>query len=186
MERSLRDRLKNIAQKNKVPLGSIITEFIIERAVARLMKDQILEKHLVFKGGYVALRCYESPRYTVDLDAIAYMRSRDEIALLAKKALADDVADLVWFEFEKEVDLVTQQEYGGIRLQYRAGIGEKTAKTRALAQIIKLDIGVGDPVTPGPKKTSITEKIGSESISWMVYPIETIVAEKLHCLIARG
>ncbi|NRA47414.1 MAG: nucleotidyl transferase AbiEii/AbiGii toxin family protein [Oligoflexales bacterium] len=28
--------------------------------------------------------------------------------------------------------------------------------------------------------------LGSSSVSWLVYPIETIVAEKLHCLIMRG
>lgn len=71
------------------------------------------------------------------------------------------------------------------RLKYRAGIGEKPQNIKR-AQVLKVDIGIGDPVTPGPLTKEIEEKLGSQSITWQVYNIETIIAEKLHCLISRS
>ena len=50
-----------------------------------------------------------------------------------------------------------------------------------------LDLGIGDPVTPGPqKKQTPTISSPNDEIIWSVYPIETIFAEKPHALISRG
>ena len=55
------------------------------------------------------------------------------------------------------------------------------------AQIIHFDLGIGDPITPGPQY-KITPSLcpGNEYISWAVYPVETMCAEKLHALISHG
>ena len=48
-------------------------------------------------------------------------------------------------------------------------------------------IGIGDPVTPSPQKKQTAALLAeNEKISWSVYPIETICAEKLHALISHG
>jgi predicted nucleotidyltransferase component of viral defense system len=48
-------------------------------------------------------------------------------------------------------------------------------------------LGIGDPVTPGPQKKKTPSLLsGNDEISWSVYPIETICAEKLHALISHG
>jgi predicted nucleotidyltransferase component of viral defense system len=162
-----------------------VTDFLIERIVFRLVGSPSLKNHLIFKGGYVGLRCYQSPRYTIDLDAIAHRKDIGTVIEEAKQAISCDLNDSVWFELEREVDLKTQNEYGGICLKYRAGIGDKPENIKK-AQTVKVDIGIGDPVTPGPLTTIIDEKLGEKSITWQVYNIETIIAEKLHCLISRS
>lgn len=68
---------------------------------------------------------------------------------------------------------------------YQAGIG-KVLKNIKKAQIINFDHGIGDPITPGPQTVEVSPLIGHELISWSVYPIETICAEKLHALISHG
>jgi hypothetical protein len=102
-----------------------------------------------------------------------------------RKQAEHNLDDGVWFRFETQVDLATQGEYGGIRHVYRAGIGE-VLKNIKKAQIINFDLGIGDPITPGPQKVEVNTLIGQESMSWSVYPIETICAEKLHTLISHG
>ncbi len=179
------DRLKNIAKESKTPFQAVATDFLIERIVFRLATDPNLKNHLIFKGGYVGLRCYKSPRYTVDLDAIAHRKDIKSVVETAKQAMTTDLGDQVWFELEKTIDLETQNEYGGVCLQYRAGIGEKPRNIKK-SQVLKIDIGIGDPVTPGPLIKEIEEKLGEQSITWQVYNIETIIAEKLHCLVARS
>lgn len=183
---STRQKLTILSSKMGVKYSNIETAFLIERLIARLMNDKKLSNHLVFKGGFVGLRVYESPRYTIDLDALLLKANIESTLELVKKKAEFDIDDGVWFKFEDQVDLATQGEYGGIRQVYRAGIGE-VLKNLKKAQVIHFDLGIGDPVTPGPIKIETPSYLSQvENISWSVYPIETIIAEKLHALISHG
>lgn len=177
--------LRRIATELQVAHGEIVTKFLIERAVARLMQDPMLHDNLVFKGGFVLLSLYDSPRHTKDLDAVLVGKSPEIIHERIKQAMQKDMQDCTWFLYEDMVDLVTQNEYGGTRFQFRAGL-LPIAKDIKRAQILNIDIGTGDPVTPGPIETLSHSLIGDDSISWRVYPIETVIAEKLHPLVALG
>ncbi len=183
---SVRQKLINLSVEKSVPFQNLETAFILERLVARLTADEELRKHLVFKGGFVGLKVYESSRYTVDVDALVLNANVDSVLEGAKRCAEIDLDDGVWFRIEDQVDLTTQGEYGGIRQSYRAGIGE-ILKDLKKAQIVHFDVGIGDPITPGPKiLLTPSLLLPDEDISWSVYPIETIIAEKLHALIAHG
>jgi hypothetical protein len=109
---------------------------LIERLVARLVADKKLCQHLVFKGGFVGLRVYGSPRYTIDLDALLVRANIDSTLERVKKRAEMDSGDSTWFRFESQTILTTQGEYGGIRQVYRVGIREilsniKRAQTMA-------------------------------------------------------
>ncbi|PIT99463.1 MAG: hypothetical protein COT74_10715 [Bdellovibrionales bacterium CG10_big_fil_rev_8_21_14_0_10_45_34] len=182
---SVRQKLTTLSKKLESKYRDIETVFLIERLVARLIADKKLADRLVFKGGFVGLMVYESPRYTVDLDAPLVKSNIEHTLEQVKKQAEYDLDDGVWFRFESQVDLATQGEYGGIRHVYRAGIGE-ILKNIKKAQIINFDLGIGDPITPGPHKVELNTLISQESISWSVYPIETICAEKLHAFISHG
>lgn len=183
---SIRQKIIDLGKKLGVEPRDLETVFMIERLVARLIADKKLASHLVFKGGFVGLKIYESPRYTVDLDALLLKANIDEALERVKQQAESDLNDGVWFRFESQTDLATQGEYGGIRHSYRAGIGE-VLKNLKKAQVVHFDLGIGDPVTPGPQKKQTPSLItGNDEISWSVYPIETICAEKLHALISHG
>jgi hypothetical protein len=180
---SVVQKLTSLAAKNGVPYEYLATEFLIERLACRLLSEKTLYKVLVFKGGFVGLKVYDSKRYTVDLDALLKKSEIDATLGLARAAAEHDLDDGVWFRYEAQVDLAAQGEYGGIRQIYRAGFGE-VLKKLTKAQIINFDLGLGDPVKPIAAKT--TSLLLDEEISWSIYPIETIVAEKLHALVDRG
>ena len=182
---SISAKISNLARKQGVTYQSMSTAFLIERLLARIVSDKTLLKKLVFKGGYVGLRVYNSERYTVDLDALLLNADVEKTLIKTAKAIESDIADGTWFELETQIDLKNQGEYGGVRQVYRGGIGEKPSDIRK-AQIIHFDLGIGDPVTPSPVLTKTPELIGVEEISWQVYPVETIIAEKLQTLIVRG
>ncbi len=142
-------------------------------------------QRLVFKGGFVGLRIYDSGRYTVDLDALLVKADIESTLTLATEKAEEDLDDGVWFRFESQVDLDTQGEYGGIRQVYRAGVGEILQNLKK-AQMIHFDMGIGDPITPGPFQAETPSLLPkNEDFSWSVYPVETIVAEKLHALIVH-
>jgi len=183
---SVRQKLVNLSHDLGIPYQNLETAFMLERLVARLVADETLHKHLIFKGGFVGLRVYDSLRYTVDVDALVVKADVSTTLEQARKRVESDLDDGVWFRFEDQVDLATQGEYGGIRQVYRAGIGE-VLKNLKKARIVHFDIGIGDPVTPGPLKVETPSLVSpNDGLSWSVYPIETIIAEKLHALIARG
>ncbi len=183
--KSIATKLSKLSRQKGVSYQSIATSFLLERLLARLIFNQDLAKCLVFKGGYVGLRVYNSARYTIDLDALLV---KAEVATTMKQttlAIESDIDDGTWFVLDSQIDLKTQGEYGGIRQIFRAGIGEQPRDIRR-SQVINFDLGIGDPVTPGPVKMKTSELIGDGDLSWQVYPIETILAEKLQTLIERG
>jgi len=181
---SIRQCLLNIHKQTGVSFLNLETEFLIEHLVARLVSNEPLRESLVFKGGFVGLRVYQSSRYTVDLDALLMRSNLDNTLEKTKAAAEQDLGDGVWFHFEEQMDLATQGEYGGIRQVYRTGIGERLKNVKK-AQIINFDLGIGDPVTPRPIATETRGLLSDEDLSWSVYPIETIIAEKLHALVVR-
>ncbi len=183
---SIRQKLTTLSSKLGVKYSNLETAFLLERLLARLLTDKNLSKHLVFKGGFVGLKIYDSPRYTIDLDALLVKANIKPTLNLVKEKTESNLNDGVWFRFEDQVDLTTQGEYGGIRQIYRAGVGE-IIKNLKKAQVIHFDLGIGDPVTPGPQKKETPTMLSKEEhLCWLVYPIETIIAEKLHALISHG
>lgn len=180
---SIRQRLSNLAQQYGLSYQNVATTFLLERLVARITSDKNLHKSLVFKGGYVSLRVYESVRYTTDVDALLF-KSDLQYTLNAIRLLVEkNIDDGVWFKFEKEIDLKNQGEHGGVRQVYRSGIGG-IPKNIKKAQIIHFDLGTGDSVHPVKVKTP--ELIGKGELSWFVYPVETIIAEKIHAWVDHG
>lgn len=112
---SVRRKLTVIAKNLGVKYRDIETIFLIERLVARLIANTKLSSNLVFKGGFVGLKVYDSPRYTVDLDALLVKSNIGQTLDHAKNQAEIDLDDGVWFRFERQIDLATQGEYGGIR-----------------------------------------------------------------------
>lgn len=74
-------------------------------------------------------------------------------------------------------------EYPGYRITLNASFGKMKDK-------IHVDVGIGDAVNPQNREIKLFEYRGKpffeESISLLVYPIETIFAEKLETVLSKG
>ena len=73
----------------------------------------------------------------------------------------------------------------GIGWIYKGGLGDEIPK-KGKYQFFHIEIGIGDPITPAAISLKTEYLLGSGDLSWKVYPPETILAEKLHTLVARG
>jgi hypothetical protein len=76
---SIRHRLLDPSGKLGTSYQNLETVFLLERFVARLLTDEAISEHLVFKGGFVGMKVYGSPRYTTDVDAIQKDRAATKI-----------------------------------------------------------------------------------------------------------
>ena len=94
---SIQAKLNSIAKQRGSTLQQMLTLFLLERTAARLLADPYLQNNLIFKGGYVGVRVYNSPRYTTDLDAVVRgMAPKDAIDRI-KTAMDVDTGDGAWF-----------------------------------------------------------------------------------------
>ena len=111
LARTIASRLLNISKEKNIAYRYVAINFFIERMVARILASS-LKDALIFKGGYVGLRVYDSKRYTVDLDAVLNSNQSKRNLDSLQKAIESDLNDGVWFKFEGQEKLPLQKICG--------------------------------------------------------------------------
>jgi hypothetical protein len=182
--------LKLLAKKSeRLSLNELRLVIALERAIARIEQHPRLSENLIFKGGFVLLKTLESTRFTRDVDALAIGIPRASIVEIVEEALIVDLDDGLWFGDINAEDLKDQGPYGGFRFSCAFQIGDppkEKSKIRKLSRL-HIDIGYGDAVNKmTPKQPMPQILIDSRPVSWSVYPLEYIFAEKLEALFSRG
>ncbi|MDJ8954127.1 nucleotidyl transferase AbiEii/AbiGii toxin family protein, partial [Clostridium perfringens] len=90
--------IKELAKReSRLSVNEIRVIVAIERAIARLSVTDGLTEHLVFKGGFVLLKGYGSPRFTRDVDALAIAVGKAQVAERVQIALTTDLDDGLWY-----------------------------------------------------------------------------------------
>lgn len=184
-EQALKDRLQTIAKEKEIHFNACWKQLLLERFLARLSRSLHVDK-FIFKGGFLLSFMMKIGRETVDLDFLLTRMNAETDAL--KEVFQEIVSvtsdDGFTFSFES-IELLSQphMEYPG----YRTTLKTSFAKMR---DKIHVDVGIGDIVEPQNKKLKLSEYRGKpffeESISLLVYPIETIFAEKLETVLSKG
>jgi hypothetical protein len=188
--KKVKDALKKLAGiEGQSSLNELRLVVALERVVARLERHPRLSEHLIFKGGFVLLKTVESARFTRDVDALATGISRERIVAMVEHALKVDLDDGLWFGDVEANDLKDQGPYGGYRFDCAFQIGDPPKEETKIKRLsrIHIDVGFGDAVKTMTKKQPM-ESILPESkpISWSIYPMEYVFAEKLEALFSRG
>lgn len=125
-------------------------------------------------------------RETVDLD---FLLTRMTAGLKTLQEIFEEILEIssedgFTFSFES-IALLSQphMEYSGYRITLRVFFGKIKDK-------IQIDVGMGDIVEPQNLEIRLFEYRGKpffeESISLLVYPLETIFAEKLESVLSKG
>lgn len=159
----------------------------LERVIARLERRKELAEHLVFKGGFVMLKIYDSERFTRDGDALAVGIDKEKLKALIDQAITEDLDDGMWFGDLHVDDLEEQGRYGSYRFDLAFQIGPPDPKKIHKLSRIHIDVGFSDRLPARPAASTMPSILDHESpVSWKAYPIEYIFAEKLETLYDRG
>lgn len=187
-EKQITRAMKALVQKeSRFTINEVRLIVAIERAIARLSATSELAEHLVFKGGFVLLKSYESSRFTRDADALAVAISKDKLSNLVQTALDRDLDDGLWFGDVQFQELTEQGEYGAYRFDCAFQIGEPDLKKMHKFSRTHIDIGFSDRLSVRPENQVMPSLLEHEDpVTWKVYPIEYIIAEKLQTLFDRG
>lgn len=180
--------MKQLVQKEpRFNLNGIRIIVAIERAIARLSALSELAKHLVFKGGFVLLKSYKSSRFTRDADALAISIPKEKLSVLIRKALVADLDDGLWFGDIQVRELTEQGDYGAYRFDCAFQIGEPDLKKIHKLSRMHIDVSFNDRLPTQPRDEIMPSLLNyEEPVSWKIYPIEYIVAEKLQTFFDRG
>ena len=184
-EQALKDRLLIIAKEKGILFNQCWKNLLLERFLARLSKSSEREK-IIFKGGFLLSYLIDIGRETMDLDFLMNRinAEEEEIRNSIERVLSEKLEDGFVFLYEK-TELLEQPHmaYAGYRITLKVLFGKMRDK-------IQIDVGVGDVVVPESRTFPVFSHRGKPlfegEISLMVYPAETIFAEKLETVISKG
>ena len=180
--KSIRTKLLNVAKKENVFYQTILTRFFQERLLFRISQTRY-RNNFYLKGGAL-MYAYErfAARPTLDIDFLGKNISNEGATIVAAfKEICSVPYDEDGVIFD--IDHITSQnitefkDYHGIRLSI-------PVKMDTIAQVLTMDIGFGDVVTPSPIALDypiLLEQLPSVNI--MAYSLETVIAEKMHAII---
>jgi predicted nucleotidyltransferase component of viral defense system len=184
LAQSIYDRLRNRAQLAKRPFDWVLQSYANERFLYRLSKSEHCQK-FVLKGGLIFVG-WEIPlrRHTTDIDFRVFTdNSVENIRNIIRDICLQQVED-DGMSFEPAlitVDVILEQaEYPGVRVRFVGRLGDKTKVP------MQIDMGFSDEITPQPIAITYPTLLDMPSPELRGYPKETVVAEKLHCLVFRG
>lgn len=181
--RALEDRLKLIAEKERVVLERLRREVAFDRLLARLFGKE--DAPWVLKGGYALEVRIKEARATRDIDlALRHTLGKakgealnDAILNALRAAAALDLGDFFQFEFGDAMMDLNAAPYGGARFPITARMDRRV--------FIKfhLDVGAGDVVLTPFDMTPGRDWLGFAGVPAPTFPMisrEQHFAEKVH------
>jgi len=172
--------LRARARRDGRPTDELLVLYVLERFLFRLSVSQHRDR-LVLKGGML-LAAFDERRPTADVDLLARAVNNDieSMTRIVFEVLAVTVDDGVEFEpAGSRSDVIRDADpYTGVRITVPARVDRARHPLR-------VDVDVGDPVTPSPVEIPYPALLG-EPFSLVGYPLETVLAEKLVTMVDRG
>ncbi len=153
----------------------------MERFLERISLSQYRDNFILKGGMLVAAVGGLDTRATMDIDTTvkSLNLSKDNAIKIVKDIIAVDIPDDVQFKITKVTDIMEEHDYPGIRFMLEATLDK-------MRQAVKIDISTGDIITPGAVEYSYNLMFEDRSISLWTYNLETLLAEKLETIMARG
>ena len=180
--KSIRSKLLNVAKKEDVFYQTVLTRYFQERLLYRMSQTRF-RNNFYLKGGAL-LYAFErfAARPTLDIDFLGHDISNEGAAIIAAFREICSVPyeeDGIVFDTERMTaqNITEFKDYHGIRLSI-------PVKMDTISQVLTMDIGFGDVVTPSPVNLEyplLLEHLPVPNI--LAYSIETVIAEKMHAVI---
>ena len=177
----VKGRIKNVAKENKADARTPMRIYMMERFLERVVSSEYKDNFIIKGGMLVTAMVGVALRSTMDIDTS--IRNQSLSAEDARKII-DEIKDInlgdgVIFEVKEVSNIMDEMEYPGIRFTMNAVMGK-------LVTPMKIDISTGDVITPRAIEYQYKLLLDDRSISLWSYNLETILAEKLQTVLARG
>lgn len=177
----IKGRIKSVAKQNNADARTLMRIYMMERFLERLAQSEYRDNFIIKGGILVTAMIGVAHRSTMDIDtSMKNLNLSAEDALQVVNQVKDiDLDDGVSFEVKDVSNIMDEMEYPGIRVTMNANVGR-------LITPLKIDISTGDVITPRAIEFNYDLLLEDRSISLWSYNLETILAEKLQTVLARG
>ena len=177
----IKGRIKSVAKQNNADARTLMRIYMMERFLERLAQSEYRDNFIIKGGILVTAMIGVAHRSTMDIDtSMKNLNLSAEDALRVVNQVKDiDLDDGVSFEVKDVSNIMDEMEYPGIRVTMNANVGR-------LITPLKIDISTGDVITPRAIDFNYALLLEDRSISLWSYNLETILAEKLQTVLARG
>ncbi len=179
--RQLKDKIKLLSNGDSNISQMYLRNYFMERFLERISVSEYCENFVLKGGMLVASLIGLQMRATMDIDTTvrALNLSAEDAERIVGEIIGIDVDDGVSFEFKSIDTIMEEHEYTGVRILLNAAFDN-------IRQPIKMDISTGDVITPSAINYNYTLMFEDRSIGIYTYNVETLLAEKLETILARG
>lgn len=177
----IKGRIKSVAKQNNADARTLMRIYMMERFLERLAQSEYRDNFIIKGGILVTAMIGVAHRSTMDIDtSMKNLNLSAEDALRVVNQVKDiDLDDGASFDVKDVSNIMDEMEYPGIRVTMNANVGR-------LITPLKIDISTGDVITPRAIEFNYDLLLEDRSISLWSYNLETILAEKLQTVLARG
>ena len=178
---SITQKLRNKAKELDLNYNLVLSKFFLDEFL-KLISISVHRENFMLKGGMLLIYSLGvQNRSTQDIDFLVKGFPIETVKL--KKFLEEILGDTnkkdIWFEINGTAEEIrAEDEYGGITFHL---IGH-------LANIripFSIDIATGDPIYPLPRLERYSTILG-DNIELNMYPLETVLSEKLQTILTRA
>jgi len=177
----LKALVRNISKGNSAKAQIIIRNYVMERFLERLSLSRY-RSNLILKGGtLVASIVGLDNRSTMDMDAtLKNLPLTEESARkVVEEITSIRIDDGMAFEIKSLAPIMDESDYPGIRLTLDTALENMHTP-------LKIDFSTGDVITPREVSYSFRLLFEDRTISILAYNLETVLAEKIETVLARG
>lgn len=177
----VKGRIKNVAKENKADARTLMRIYMMERFLERVSNSKYKDNFIIKGGMLVTAMVGVANRSTMDIDTSLKNQnlSAEDARRIVDEIKDIDLGDGVTFEIKEVSNIMDEMEYPGIRFTMNAIMGK-------LVTPMKIDISTGDVITPRAIEYQYKLLLDDRSIRLWSYNLETILAEKLQTVLARG
>lgn len=179
---SVRARLLNYSKQSGIPFQNLLDEFALGRFLWRLSRSRF-QKDYILKGAQL-FRLWGTTRHrpTRDLDLLGH-GPPDEQTLHSHftevLGVPSEPPDGLIWEAVETGPIRRELKHGGVHAILRGSLDGARVS-------VQVDVGFGDAVSPAPDQREWSGLIGFSSAELLVYPPETVIAEKLEAAVVLG
>jgi predicted nucleotidyltransferase component of viral defense system len=179
--RQLKALVRNMSGGDSAKAQIIIRNYVMERFLERLSLSKYRD-NLILKGGtLVAAMVGLDQRSTLDVDATIKNLPLSETGArqIVEEITSMQIEDGMYFVIKSVSPIMDEADYPGIRIMLDTTLENMHTP-------LKIDFSTGDVITPREVAYSFRLLFEERTISILAYNLETVLAEKLETLIARG
>lgn len=179
--KQLKDKVRNVSKGDNNIAKTLIRNFMMERFLERVSLSEYRNNFILKGGMLVASIVGVDMRATMDIDTTvkALPLNEEDARRIISEICMISIEDGVNFQITSVTSIMTDFEYPGIRMMLEATLDR-------MRQAIKLDISTDDVITPAAVDYEYKLMFEERTISLLTYNKETLLAEKIQTILARG